>query len=140
MYNKQLNITEIDITAQNDIHVLSDWRRSIEMQITEVLTTVEYNKQALSPNGKKLIGYLTLFRKLINIRIGEVKFASGYRSESSRRKDRALSMLFMNKAKELLDAETYNNILDAAKSAEVFASTHYEVKEIDSDTPSEEIF
>lgn len=115
MYNKALNITDEDVSQENNLETLNIWKRSINVQITELLQDVN-NWQELPYKGKVLYKCLFSFRKIINSRIGEVKFIQGYRSERSLRKDRTLSMIFMQKAKEILDKETYIKILSAAQA------------------------
>lgn len=115
IYNKKLGITDEMISEERDLETLSLWRRSIEVQMTELLKSVD-SKDTLSKQGKVLYKCLISFRKILNTRIGEIKTGMGYRSERSLRKDRTLSMLFQQKAKEILDKNTYEEILDAAKA------------------------
>lgn len=115
IYNKALGITDEDVSQENNLETLYIWKRSIDIQITELLKSVD-NWQRLSQNGKTLYKCLFSFKKIIACRIRELKMLSGYRSERSLRKDRTLSMIFMQKAKNILDKETYKKILSASQA------------------------
>ena len=107
IYNKALGITNEDVSQENNLETLNIWKRSIDVQITELLKGVD-NWQMLSQNGKILYKCLFLFKKL--------RMSSGYRSERSLKKDRTLSMIFMQKAKDILDKETYKKILSVSQA------------------------
>ena len=115
IYNKTLGITDEDVSQENNLETLNIWKRSVDVQITELLKGVD-NWQRLSQNGKTLYKCLFTFKKIIACRIGELKMLSGYRSERSLKKDRTLSMIFMQKAKDILDKETYKKILSASQA------------------------
>ena len=114
IYNKELGITTDDIAQEVDLGTLCQWKRSTDIQITELLKNVD-GIRMLSKKGQTLYKCLFTFKKLLNARIAEIKTTTGYRSERSLRKDRTLSMLFQKKAKEMLDKEVYEMILNAAK-------------------------
>ncbi len=115
IYNKQLSITDDMILSESDLAVLTRWRCSIESQITELVKDVDEWRK-LTHRGKTKYKCLLTLKKILGKRIAAVKIELGYRSERSRRKDRTLAMLFMQKAKEMLDKETYSNILSAAQA------------------------
>ena len=115
IYNKALGITDEDVSRENNLETLNIWKRSVDVQITELLKGVD-NWQRLSQNGKMLYKCLFSFKKIIACRIGELRMSSGYRSERSLKKDRTLSMIFMQKAKDILDKETYKKILSASQA------------------------
>ena len=115
IYNKELNITEEDVVKETDIEVLLRWRTSIESQITSMLAGVD--SWTMLPDKKKTAyKYMFTFNKMIRRQIGVVRRENGWVSERSKRKDRSLSMVFMQVAKKELRKEDYARLLAIAQS------------------------
>ena len=119
VYNKELNITEIDVENQNNIDTLNEWMKSLESQIASIL--IGSDGWTTLPQNKK-IAYqcMVTLRKTVKRKIGEcwlkIKEENGWKSEKNKRKDRTLSMVFMKIAKKELSKEEYFRLLSIAQN------------------------
>lgn len=121
IYNKELNISEDDISVEDDLQTLAYWRDALNAQLTSILNRFGVdNSQELPLAAKRAYRYIHTLERMAYKRYGALKMdiavANGYIHESARRKERNLASKFMEISKRELSTEDYSRILELAKN------------------------
>lgn len=120
IFDKELNLSEEDISNSTNIEQLSNWKNSLSSKLTSILNRYEVNGwQELPIKAKTAYRYSFSLYKSCGRRLAflyeQSKSASGYVSEKDKRKNRALCNKFMEVAKRELPKDLYERILQIAQ-------------------------
>lgn len=119
MYNKRLNLTEEMILNEKDINVIRQWKSDIEKEMNDFqMRTCKYEKLNYRQKmvQQSLTGLWKMCRSRISEHIQNLKEQGVWKSERDRRTERHLGSVFMRIAKEELDEDVFENILNKAKT------------------------
>lgn len=117
LYNKDLGITETDVAQENNLGILSYWRKSLELQIKSIK---ELSKETgeITPAARKSLFFKKMFLRLIQSRLqfclGEERQASGWTPSEEWTQERTLDFFFRWIAKQELPPQEYERILNLA--------------------------
>lgn len=120
IYNKELGISEDDISVEDDLQTLAYWRDALNAQLTSILNRFGAdNSHQLPPSAKNAYRFVFTLERMARKRYGalrtDIAVANGYVHPSEMRKARHLASKFMEVAKRELSNEEYLRILQISK-------------------------
>ena len=114
--------TDDDVLKMDDIHEVREFRRSLEEQLSR-LKIIKAKFGQLTNNQKVKMTALKSLIRTCNLRIKELALDSGkynvkikIKATEELKESRRLESAFMSVAKNMLDKELYNEILEKAKT------------------------
>ena len=120
IFNKELGISEDDISVEDDLQTLAYWRDALNAQLTSILNRFDVDcSHQLPTSAKRAYRYIHTLERMAHKRYGtlrnDIAVANGYVYPSEMRKARHLASKFMEVSKRELPDYEYLRILQISK-------------------------